>query len=151
MARRKGLNYPSVLVTGSTYTGGLAEMLGHSPETGPTEAEWRPLSWLSWFLDNHTTEELIPLGVWKKAKWILADFADGHADDGIAAMQAAYKLDGPDAAVGVLGALLVADLPEGTPVPELPDTWNAQQRFRFQEYRDPATRPRLWGVKTSDR
>lgn len=112
------------------------------------DAAWTNKSWLSWFLDNHSIDPLIPLGVWKAKRYIVADYGD--RDEEITAMRAAYELDGEEGVVAILGAVMVGDLPEGAVVPELPPTWNAQQRYRYQEYRDPASRPQLFGVKRKD-
>ncbi len=110
---------------------------------------WDPVKWLNWFLDNHSTTDLIPLGVWKHKKYIVADYKDN--EELIDAMRAAYRLDGAPGAVGILGAIMVADLPEGAVVPELPETWNQQVRYRYEEYRDPASRPQIFGTKQRDR
>lgn len=120
----------------------------HNRWIATKDAAWSNKSWLSWFLDNHSIESLVPMGVWKAKKYIVADYGD--RDEEIEAMRAAYELGGEEAVVAVLGAVMVGDLPPDTPIPEVPETWNAQQRYRYQEYRDPATRPRLIGVRLRD-
>jgi hypothetical protein len=113
------------------------------------DTNWTSRQWLSWFLDNHSTTDLIPMGVWKAKRFIVADYGDN--DEAVAAMRAAYVLDGKDGAMGILGAMLVNDLPPGTVVPELPEGWDSRQRYYYETHRDPELRPRDFGVKTRDR
>ncbi len=113
------------------------------------DENWSHVKWLDWFLDNHSTTDLIPLGVWKKKKFIVADFAE--RDEEIAAMRAAFALEGQAGAIGILAAVLVADLPEGTVVPEVPEGWNNGIRYRWEEYRAPGQRPLMFGTPLRDR
>lgn len=125
------------------------ERAKRSIEPGQGEERWSSQQWLRWFLDNHSTKNLIPLGVWKANKFICADM-EGQ-DEAIDAMRAAYKLDGAEGALGILGAVLVGMLPEGAVLPELPEEWDKRQRYRYEEWRDPESRPQLFGVRVRDR
>lgn len=111
--------------------------------------DWDSRKWLDWFLDNHSTTPLVPMGVWKRKRFIVADY--GENDELVGAMRAAYAMGGEEAALAILAAQLVSELPPGTTLPELPPDWSPGARYRYEEYRDPATRPQLWGTRTRDR
>lgn len=105
----------------------------------PAQDGWPSAKWLSWFLRNHGQEQLIAAGVWKAVRFIVADHGDD--EEGVAAMRAAYKMGGEDAAYSVLVGLMLGKLPEGTPLPELPEEWNDRVRFWGEELQDPARAP----------
>lgn len=110
---------------------------------------WSDQQWLGWWLDNHQTTELIPLGLWKSRKFILKDLET--VPDTVAAMRAAYRLEGPAACLMVLASVLRELHPE-TYVPPLPDDWDARgQRYRNEPWVAPGQRPVLFGVRKPDR
>lgn len=102
-----------------------------------------------WYLDNHQLKELIPLGLWKRARYIVGDVLG--VEGAVEAIRAAYLLDGHPGALAVLAATLQSLMPPDAYVPELPPEWASRVRFYGEQYKDPETRPKLFGVSRADR
>lgn len=113
----------------------------------PNDASWPHRRWLDWFLRNHTPEPLVAAGLWKKSKFILDDF---EGDENVAAIRAAYALDGEDGAWAVLVDMLLMKAPPGFEPPLLPEGWESRLRYYAEQHRGPGAPP-LYGKWLSDR